>query len=333
MGWRGTMRSIQAAARAAERDARTRQRELERRQREVDGMQELERACHEVQVYENRIDVLRSVHKQCGEDWNWKSVKSARPPSEPARDETHRQAAQSALDDYKPSIGDKLLRRTDSTLQQLALAVEDARQRDEQEYGDACAEYHQQHSEWESWQALADLILSGDPQGLVAATNKISPFEEIRDHGSHVQVHCDDCRVIEATFHACGEQIIPSQTKMLLNSGRLSVKAMPKTYFYALYQDFVCGCALRVARELVALLPVEMVIVTGVGDVLNTSSGHMEQRPILSIVVPRATLSTLNFEMLDPSDSMDNFVHRMSFRTTRGFAPVERLVRADLALD
>jgi hypothetical protein len=35
----------------------------------------------------------------------------------------------------------------------------------------------------------------------------------------------------------------------------------------------------------------------------------------------------LNFESLDPSDALRDFVHRMSFKKTKGFARVEALSR------
>ena len=107
MGWRGTLRSMQAAVRAAERDARRRQRELERRQKELEKMQELERARYEVAVYENYIDVLLSVHKDCGQTWDWKAMRDVKPPVQPLRSRTHESAARADLESYKPGVGAK----------------------------------------------------------------------------------------------------------------------------------------------------------------------------------------------------------------------------------
>ena len=107
---------------------------------------------------------------------------------------------------------------------------------------------------------------------------------------------------------------------------------MPKSRFYELYQDYVCGCVLRVARELFALLPIEMVIVTAVGNLLNTQTGHLEEQPILSVAIPRKTLVELNFGALDPSDSMNKFVHQMDFKKTKGFSAVESIKPSDLQL-
>lgn len=38
---------------------------------------------------------------------------------------------------------------------------------------------------------------------------------------------------------------------------KLSVKAMPKGRFHEVYQDYACGCCLRIGREVLALLPVD----------------------------------------------------------------------------
>jgi hypothetical protein len=62
-----------------------------------------------------------------------------------------------------------------------------------------------------------------------------------------------------------------------------------------------------------------MVIVNAVSDLLKTQTGHMEEKTILSVAIPRDTLGRLNFERVDPSDSLNNFVHRMKFLKTKGF--------------
>jgi len=105
---------------------------------------------------------------------------------------------------------------------------------------------------------------------------------------------------------------------------------MPKTKYYELYQDYVCGAVLRVARELFALFPIEMIIVTAVAELLNTKTGHLEIQPILSVVIPRETINKLNFELIDPSDSMGNFLHQMKFLKTKGFQPVREIHSSEI---
>lgn len=110
------------------------------------------------------------------------------------------------------------------------------------------------------------------------------------------------------------------------------MKQMPKSRFYELYQDYVCGTALRLANEMLAMLPLAAVIVTAVDQLLNPATGHVEQQPILSLAVPRATMEALNLEGVDPSDAMVNFVHKMKFLKTKGFQPVDRVDASVLEL-
>ena len=100
---------------------------------------------------------------------------------------------------------------------------------------------------------------------------------------------------------------------------------MNKGKFNELYQDYICSCVLRVARELFALLPIENVFVTAIGELLNKQSGHIEEQPILSVNIPKNSLDKLNLGLIDPSDSMRNFVHNMDFKKTTGFNAVTRL--------
>jgi hypothetical protein len=127
-----------------------------------------------------------------------------------------------------------------------------------------------------------------------------------------------------------GEEVIPKDRAKLLASGRASVKPMPKGDYYRLYQDHVCSAALRVAREFLALLPIDEVIVTATDDLVDPATGHLKKTAILSLRVPRETVEKLNFQALDPSDSLRNFLHRMSFGSTTGF-PTGRAHRVFLS--
>lgn len=332
MSWKGTLRSIQATQNRAERDAKRRQRELEMRQKQFEKMQALEQAEYEVQVFENYLDVLLSIHKECGNVWDWEAIRDSEPPSKPPRAYSTEKAAQAHLENYKPGAIDKLLKRVDAKREDLAKAVKEARLEDEEKYLKAIEIYEQELKEWESLTDLANRILNDEAEAHLEAISELDPFSEINQIGSSIdfQFHGN---LIEATLHVNGEEVIPSESKSLLKSGKLSVKKLPKSQFNELYQDYVCGAVLRVARELFALLPIEMVLVTAVGTLLNTTTGHLEDQPILSIMMPRKTLNLLNFEKIDPSDSMSNFVHRMSFKKTKGFEGITHISPDELQIE
>jgi hypothetical protein len=325
MGWRGTLRSIEAAQRRSQREALRRQRQLERQRKELAKMEELERAAYEVQVHENYIDTLLSVHKECGSKLDWAMLQSSDPPIRPENTRSREKTAQAALDEYEPTFIDKLLRRTAIKRVGLKEAIGLHRQDDEKEYQEALAAYEREYEEWSAVRELARRIQGNDVAAYMDAIRQLDPLSEINALGSSVECEAIDESLMVATIHVHGEEIIPREIKTLLKSGKLSVKKTPITKYYELYQDYVCACSLRVAQELFALLPVEMVIITAVADLLNTQSGHMEEQPILSVAISGATVDRLNMEMLDPSDAMGNFVHNIRFRKTKGFAAVVKL--------
>src|SRR5262245_12570438 len=112
MGWRGILRDIQAASRRAEREAYRRHRSLEKQRQQYERMQEFERVRYEVELHENKIELLTSVHKECGTEWDWAGIRSAQPPVVPVRSYDHEQRARRALARYTPSIWDRLFGQT-----------------------------------------------------------------------------------------------------------------------------------------------------------------------------------------------------------------------------
>ena len=124
MGWKRTLNSIAAAQRRSERAALRYQRELAREQLNYEKMQALEQAAHQVKVYENHIEVLRSVHKDCGERWDWELLKNSDPPVKPTNSNTNEKLNEIKFSSYKPSFADKLLNRVEQKRSELRTAIE-----------------------------------------------------------------------------------------------------------------------------------------------------------------------------------------------------------------
>ena len=86
--------------------------------------------------------------------------------------------------------------------------------------------------------------------------------------------------------------------------------------------------------ELLAVLPVAGIVVDAadaVDEMLDPSTGHVEETTIVSVYAPRRTMERLNLAAADPSDAVEGqFLHRMAFRKTKGFAPVDPLTPDDV---
>jgi hypothetical protein len=126
-------------------------------------------------------------------------------------------------------------------------------------------------------------------------------------------------------------QVVPEEEKSFAKSGKLSTKKMPKARGNEIYQDYVCGAALRAGREaFAALSPVNLILVNVRADVLNTKTGHLEATPVLSVMLPRASVERINWNAVDPSDAISNFNNRMTFKRGAGMAPIVPLTNDEL---
>jgi hypothetical protein len=322
MGPKGTLRAIQAAERRRQREAQKRLRELDRQAKEQAKLSAIEQARLEVETYENRVQLLRSVHKEQGEAWDWPAVSASLPPPRPQKNSFHEQKANQRFAVLQPEKKDA-----------AQFMLEQARLQDEQDFQAAMQSYTEQMAEWEKLKSMARRILAGEHKAYTEALVEFNPFVDISDLGSSINFTVHSARLVECVLKVSGKQIIPAEVKTLTASEKVSVKPMPKGLFHGIYLDYLCGCVLRVAREVFALLPVDTVLVTAVADSLDSRTGQTMEQPVLSVAMPRADVARLNFDRLDPSDAMDIFQCRGDFKTSRkseAFQPITPLTPADI---
>jgi hypothetical protein len=315
MGPKGTLRAIEAAERRAERDAQKRQRELERRAKEEAKLSELEQARLEVERYENRIEVLLSIHKEQGKTWDWAGILASLPPILPQRNSQNELRA-------KQLLAVLPLNQREAR----GVTFEQAQTEDDRMFQQAMESYSLEVLDREHLRELGRRVLDGDPKAYTEALTECGAFGEIAELGSSIHVTVHGPKFLECVVGVNGQQVIPAQTKTLTATGKLSIKGMPKGRFQEIYADYLCGCAFRVAREVFAVLPVDLLLVTASADSIDPKTGHEAEKPVLSVVFPRSKISQLNFDHLDPSAAIEQYQHRAKFSGGRKSEPFEAVM-------
>ncbi len=317
------MRSYEAAANRRYREENRRMRELERMERERERMSALEQARLEVEQYENRLEVLLSVHKECGQEWNWAAIAGALPPVPPARKREHESVAR--------RYG--LARVVDEPAVREA-AFKKGSEQDEAAYQDELTRYESALEDWRRMRRLALRVLAGSPEGYIEALRECGVFEEIKALGSSMEFAPLDGGVMGVVLQVEGPGVIPEEVKSLTAGGKVSVKGMARSRFHEIYQDYICGCVLRVGREVLALLPVGVVLVTARVLMLEVNSGEWLPEPVLSVALDRDGMGKLNYARLDASDTVERFPNRCDFKASRkagAFQRITPLIAEDLA--
>ncbi len=317
MGWRGTVRSVSAAMRAAERDAQRRYKQQ---------LKDFERtnSAAAVEDWQLFLRDVTSVHANHARAIDWHEILRRPKPVPPKNDFHNTELAQSELDAFKPKKLDFLRGGTEKRRAKLLENLEDARRKDLAANQERSRAFAAASEDWEADRSLAERVLAKDPSGFRDVVSEYQSLSEVELIGSSISFSVND-RHVHAMVNVHDENLIPQVRRKQLASGRLSETKMPQGEYNELYQDYVCSIAIRVAADLFAILAISECYVTCQRHMLNSRSGHLEDTPILSVFFIKDTLLGLNLQRIAPSDSLANFVHEMKFKRTTGFERVEPL--------
>lgn len=317
MGWKGTMRSMQAASRKAAREA-------ERRHKAAMKQQALDDAAYAVDAWENYISNLISVHVDLADAIDWERLSTKNKPPAPKRSSKLEKQAQEKLEKFKPRIFDFLSGGSEKKRLRLTEKVREAFNLDEESFKKEELKHTAKLEEWKADVKMANRLMDRDVEAIKEVLQNFQNISKEDRIGTEVRFKIEKDK-IHAIPNVHTDEIVPDYRRKLRASGTLSETKMPKGQFNELYQDYVASVALKVAGDLFHVLPYNEVYVTCQASMLNKSTGHKEPTPILSVHFVKETFKTLNLQKIDPSDSLANFNHSMKFRKTTGFQKIDPL--------
>lgn len=270
--------------------------------------------CEMVDDYNELIDQIRNIHDECSAPVDWAALRDAPEPFVFMGMGPNEAEAVRVANEAKPTLLGRFIPSADKKREKkLVDAINEAREKDQQIY-----------LEWDETRTLARHVLDGDIDSYFYVISEMRPFDEILDFGSDFDVGTDEPDIIEVEFHAKTSKVVPNHVLSMTKTGGISSKAMSKTMHFDIAQDYICSCVLRIAREMFALLPIERVVIHAVDTVTDTS-GNESDETVLSVLISREQLSGINFDLIDPSDTIVSFEHNMNFKKTQGLKPVPRI--------
>lgn len=334
MGWKGNIRSFNAAINRSIRESERRQRARDRQAREQAKAEaehmRFQQQAHDqntakntVAVHERKLIEIVSYHHHCNGDMDWHYIREEPCPTEPSPVKSRSSVIQKKIDDFKPLFFDKIINTEKWRSKRLQTKLQAALEQDDKEYQFRLSQFRKDAENWQSRQVMAARLFGGDNAAFI---------EAIKAHEFFIDaLPCDDINfnmdqhknlIIEIGV-ASLDEIVPPEEHSLTKTGKLSSKSMAKTKRAELYQDHVASLILRATREAFALVPVGQILVHAYMKAINPQTGHKEDQLILSARINKAIMDGLNLKEVDPSDALKNFPHNMSFSRTKGFAVIK----------
>ena len=346
-------------ARRRHRDLMAQQQAEARHDQFLEKQREQELARYEVEEFEIRIDELLSVHHECVTSLDWERIAATPepqtpPPQLPAApvlqlpSGSYAAAAEGRLATYAPSLMDRMFGRVQRVRQELEAGVLQAREMDRQAQEIAHQEHlrtyalwnehaSQLHAQWQHeqnmnrarWQqtvALARSVFAGDPRAYTMVLQQSQCLAELEEKNCAPEGNWLGRGAAEVLLTVDqSTDLVPTERKSLTATKKLSVKKMPARESVEIYQDFVCGVAIRAAREVMAVLPLRGVLAGVVSPVLDKRTGHLEPEFILSVYIPRDAVVGRDFTRIDASDFVSSLAHSMRLKKGVGMDAVSPL--------
>lgn len=273
------MRSLNAELNRLEREAQRQARLAEKEAIRQERMHQQAVAAAQAESYERKIHRMHTVHTRCLPAVKWDAVLAQPAPTKPQETRSRELAVSRAIDAYKPSALDRLLKRVERKREELQTKIGEATATDAAEFKNQMAQWEDAQRQWKEDQKLARGVLAGDINALEKAVLYNGRLSQNGDFTANLRIGVIDRNVARATLEGFDLTLVPTETQSLLKSGKLSVKDMPKRTHAELVQDFVCGSAIRIANELFAQIPVNLVVVTVTTRMVNKSTGPSRRPP------------------------------------------------------
>lgn len=304
--------------RAIDREAKRSQARRIAYERSAQKIALLEEAAGAADEYQEMIDQLVGAHRVSFRPIDWAAIAERPSLPTPDRTSTHEDAARRALAGYRPNWFDRTFGLAGGKVRTLEVAAESAAIHDEALHRAACGKVKTVNDEVE----LARKLVAFDRDAIVKVVNERSGLGDLPFCVEALDLYFGTGGQMTARVDGLDLDDMPTQSVTLLQSGKASVKALSPAKIQELHRANICASALRVAIELLQVVPVPMVEVVMETDLLDPATGHIEPRPVLSVKVSRQAIATLALEPTEAPAVVERLGGEMDWNSRRGFAAI-----------
>lgn len=308
-------RGVGRTLRAMERDARRAERQRLLHEKAMAKQAMLDASADAASAYQQLIEILTGSHRVPFKRRDWSAAANKPWPADAERRDTQERAAKTAAESYTPSWFARTFGFEKRQRAQLEKAIIDARSADDSAYRAEQDRIAAQRREIE----FAQSVIALKADAVTAVINDHAGLDETGLEG--VSILAIGGRVI-AVVDGMEFDDMPTQSISLLQSGKASVKPLPRSKALELHRDNLCSSAVTVAAAFLRVLPVDAVEVVVETDLLDPATGHIEPQPVIYLRATAQALENVNLLNAEPAPLAERLGAHMTWSRKDGFRPI-----------
>ncbi len=273
-----------------------------------------------IKEYESLMFALNNIHKISDGIIDWNQVKKIPEPFNINELGPNAIIEKQIVDAYEPTLIEKTFKsKLEKKKEYLKLQMLDAMKKDEEIYN--------------SWRELIDLaedILRGNINAYFKAIKIVNPFEELLELGIDFEFGTDDADLIHVEYVLDSRDIVPYYNLSATKMGVLNKVKLTREQYNSRVSNYISACAIKISREIFSITPVKSVLVHIVDHKFNTENRQSEKITVISALIDRVKLETLDIDNVSPIELIKNFRVNMNFNIDEGLQNIDRINLADL---
>jgi len=281
-----------------------------------------------VSTYNEYIELLLLIHKESKEVVNWEAFLQEPHPKLPVKEVINQFEAEYNYQTYEPTLLDFLTLQHRKKISGFLDKIELAKQADDLIYNAALKVYRSEAQDWKKIQVIAKGVREENPLAYKSAIDLFEPFAAVTLFGSKIIGKFFNDHITVNLF-VNDHTVVPDYILSINADRTLSDVKMSMPAYHQLLQNYLCGCAFRIAKEGFALLPVSYMIVNVLLDLFNNTTGFAAAKVVLSVRFERDQLNKMDFAAVACTQLITNFFHRMEFTENDGFVGISAIGEDD----
>ncbi|MDP3854753.1 hypothetical protein [Phenylobacterium sp.] len=267
--------------------------------------------------YDALFETLTRAHCVPYERMDWHEIAGAGMVEPAVRANALEQKARRALANYQPGIIDGLFGLGQDRRRALAERVLEAAKKDAENYARAkrAADVHNLDV------GLAAAVLALDIGAIEQALKAHIPAAEFTPILEGLGVHMPAPGKLVVYVDCLEYDAIPDEAVEIGDTGRAVFVALPPEVRQEMHLANVCATTLRVAVEVLAVVPLDMIDVVA-RCFLVKGRGEAEQSPVVHVKVTHQALKAMDLRRLEPVSSITALGGRIDWEVERGFAEI-----------